>query len=311
MPLRELLNGYLRLPRSFFGIKPPTEGHPDVGVLGVPYDLTSSHTPGCRFGPDAIRQATDSERSTSFPLSLGSTKRDMSPLSKTLTLEDIGDLEVMLRLPEAAAVDISEAAAKLAQSESHLLFLGGDHFITYPLLRGLRRGRPAEYGLVYLDSHADFYEDMGGYQLSHASTVRRIVEEGLVKLEDVSAFDLRSAAPDQRKQFPGGSASGAISMHDFTKILGEMAERVDILYLSVDVDVLAPEIAPGVSHPESGGPSFRELTQCLSAALATRKVRYADIVELNPLLDKTGSVAVAARDIAKEILFGFSGPKAF
>jgi agmatinase len=311
MNLKELLNGYLRLPRSFFGIRPPTEGYPDVGVLGVPYDLTSSHTPGCRFGPDAIRQATDSERSTSFPLSFGSKERDMAPLSKKLTLEDIGDLEVMLRLPEAAAVDMSEAAAKLAQSESHLLFLGGDHFITYPLLRGLKRERPDDYGLVYFDSHADFYEDMGGYQLSHASTVKRIVDEDLVKIENVAAFDLRSAAPDQREQFTGGSASSPISVHDFGKTLREIADRVGILYLSVDLDVLAPEVAPGVSHPESGGPNLTELMECLRVVLATKKVRYADVVELNPLLDQTGRTAIVARDVVKEILFGFSGPKAF
>ncbi|MHA2357064.1 MAG: arginase family protein, partial [Candidatus Thorarchaeota archaeon] len=140
MPLRNELNGFLRLPRAFFGIKEPDTGIPDVGVLGVPYDLTSSHMPGCRFGPDAIRTATDSERSHSFPLSIGrASLPNEDPLSKLITLEDIGDLEVMGRLPEAAQVDISEAAAKLAALGSSYLFLGGDHFITYPLLKGIKR----------------------------------------------------------------------------------------------------------------------------------------------------------------------------
>ncbi|MFX1484110.1 MAG: arginase family protein, partial [Promethearchaeota archaeon] len=132
MPLKDELNGYLRLPRTFFGIPAPETGEPDVGILGVPYDMTSSYMPGPRFGPDAIRRATDSERSHSFPLSLGRTKSDDKQLTKRITLEDVGDLEVMLRLPEAAAIDISEACAKLAPRQSSLLFLGGDHFITYP-----------------------------------------------------------------------------------------------------------------------------------------------------------------------------------
>ncbi|MCK4567309.1 MAG: arginase family protein, partial [Candidatus Thorarchaeota archaeon] len=68
MPLKDELNGYLRLPRTFFGIKGPETGDPDVGIVGVPYDITSSHTPGARFGPDAIRKATDGERSHSYPL---------------------------------------------------------------------------------------------------------------------------------------------------------------------------------------------------------------------------------------------------
>ncbi|MGQ4911316.1 MAG: arginase family protein [Candidatus Thorarchaeota archaeon] len=311
MPLRDVLNGYLRAPRDFFGIPPPSEGDPTVGVLGIPYDLTSSYSPGARWGPDAIRRATDSERSTSYPLSLGSDKRHMEPLSKQMTLEDIGDLEVMLRLPESAAVDIAEAAALLAKSESSLLFLGGDHFITYPLMRGLSRGRPGTYGLVYLDAHADYYEDMGGYQFSHASTVRRIVEENLVKLEHVAAFDIRSAVPDQRTSFQGGSDAEPVSVRSFKDTVKSLADSVDMLYVSLDLDVFDPALVPGVAHPESGGPSFADVVSCLDAAFETGKVRYADIVEFNPLLDPTATTSITARDILKEMLFGFSNPQAF
>jgi arginase family enzyme len=175
MPLKDSLNGYLRLPRDFFGIPQPTTGDPDVGVLGIPYDLTSSYM-RTRFGPDAIRKATDSERSHSYPLSIGqpSANNDKA-LSEQITLENIGDLEVSLRLPEQAMLDITEAAAKLAEQDSHLLFMGGDHFITYPILRGLSRGKPGTYGLVYLDAHADFYPVYSGHLYSHATTLRRIL----------------------------------------------------------------------------------------------------------------------------------------
>jgi len=200
MPLKDELNGYLRLPRSFFGIKSPKDGDPDVGIVGVPYDITSSHTPGARFGPDAIRKATDGERSHSYPLSIGDGYVPEEPLSKLITLEDVGDLEVVQRLPEAAVVDISEATAKLAAKESHLLFLGGDHFITYPILRGLSRARKGKWGILYLDAHADLYSDMGGYQLSHATTLRRIIDEKIVEMDDVIAFDTRCALPEQKKE---------------------------------------------------------------------------------------------------------------
>jgi arginase family enzyme len=82
--------------------------------------------------------------------------------------------------------------------------------------------------------------------------------------------------------------------------------RVDFLYITVDIDVLAPEIAPGVSHPESGGLSMVDLVELLISTFDTGKVRYADVVELNPLIDSTGITAIAARDIVKEILTGFS-----
>jgi len=88
----------------------------------------------------------------------------------------------------------------------------------------------------------------------------------------------------------------------------DLAKRVDHLYVSIDLDVLDPVIAPGVSHPESGGLSMRELVTTIRAAFATGKVKYADIVELNPLIDTSGLTAIAARDIVKEVLTGFAKP---
>jgi len=305
MPLKDELNGYLRLPRTFFGIPQPESGLPDVGVVGVPYDLTSSYMPGSRFGPDAIRKATDSERSHSYPLSIGRKTAEEVPLSKRMTLEDVGDLEVSMRLPEAAVIDISEAATKLAKKDSKLLFLGGDHFITYPILKGLKRGREGRYGLVYLDAHADFYPDMGGYQLSHATTVRRIVEGGLVKIEDVVVFDLRSALPEQRNELTG-SAVSKLSLDGVATSIKTIGKRVDRLYVSIDMDVLSPEVAPGVSHPESGGLTMLELVKAIRAAFSTGMVSFVDIVELNPLIDKSDLTATAARDIVKEVLTGFA-----
>jgi agmatinase len=217
-----------------------------------------------------------------------------------MTLEDVGDLEVVLRMPDAAAIDISEACAKLATRPSSLVFLGGDHFITYPIMKGLKRGRPSKYGLVYLDAHADLYSDMGGYQLSHATTVRRIIDNGIVKTSDIVAHDIRSAVPEQREELNGYSKSPVSTR------ISELGRRVDILYVSIDLDVLTPQIAPGVSHPESGGLTVQELVKLLQVAFSTGKVRYGDIVELNPLADSTGITTIAARDVLKELLAGFA-----
>lgn len=303
MPLKDELNGYLRLPRTFFGIKSPQSGYPDVGIIGIPYDITSSHTPGARFGPDAIRKATDGERSHSYPLSIGEGRVPKEPLSKLITLEDIGDLEVVQRLPEAAVVDISEATAKLAATESSLIFLGGDHFITYPILRGLNRARKGKWGIIYLDAHADLYSDMGGYQLSHATTLRRIIDENIVNVSDVVAFDIRCALPNQKKELP------AITKKTIKAEIQSFAERVDQIYISIDLDVIDPSFMPGVSHQEAGGLSVVELVTILRTAFTTGKVKYTDIVELNPLIDKSELSAIAARDILKEVLTGIASNK--
>ena len=305
MPLRDDLNGYLRLPRNFFGVPPHELGNPDVGVLGIPYDITSSHTPGSRFGPDAIRAATDAERSHSYPLTIGNHEEELQEsLTKLLTLEDIGDLEVGVQSPESVLVHISEAMAKLSKHTSRLLLLGGDHFITYPILKGLLRGRGGTFGLVYFDSHADFYDDMGGLKLSHASTLKRIVESSIVDIENIVAYDLRTATPDQKKEL--GQRVCVEDSAQFKKEVERISNNVDCLYISVDLDVLQPQIAPGVSHPESGGLLMPELVSLIRTAFKTGKVCYADIVELNPLVDKTNLTSIAARDIVKEILTGFA-----
>ncbi len=307
MPLRDVLNGFLKTPDAFFGIPGPNEGDSDVGILGVPYDLTSSYGPGCRFGPRELRLATTLQRSHSRPTSIGFDSYEERPLlSEVITVEDIGDLDVDLRLPEAAMYDMSDAAERLAKRDSYLLFLGGDHYITYPLLRGLNRGRKGKYGIVWLDSHADFYEDYGGYKLSHATTLRNCVSEGLVSIENVVGHDLRCAHPSQRRELAGGKDIPVYDLKSFSRKVQDIAERVDHLYISVDLDILRPEVAPGVSHPESGGLYVEDVCRYLRTAFATQKVLYADLVELNPMLDSGGITAVAARDILKELLAGFA-----
>ncbi len=310
MPLKDSLNGYLRLSRDFFGIPQPTTGDPDVGVLGIPYDLTSSYMPGTRFGPDAIRKATDSERSHSYPLSIGqSSATNDNALSERITLEDIGDLEVSLRLPEQAMIDITEAAAKLGEHDSHLLFMGGDHFITYPLLRGLSRSKPGTYGLVYLDAHADFYSTYSGHPYSHATTLRRILTDGLIERVNLLTHDLRAALPEQKAELAKIGAVIPKSLKSFSKAINRIATQVNTIYISVDLDILDPSVAPGVSHPESGGLNMVELVELLRACFVTGKVKYVDIAELNPLVDTTGRTSVTARDVVKEILTCFASQK--
>jgi agmatinase len=226
-------------------------------------------------------------------------------LSKLITLEDIGDLEIMGRLPDAAQIDISEAAAKLAAIDSSYLFLGGDHFITYPLLKGIKRARPGRYGLVYFDSHADFYADYGGYSLSHATTLKRLIEQKVVEIEDVIAYDLRSALPDQRKAVLGENLL-VHTLESFQESLNGISKRVDTLYVTIDLDVLRPTVQSSVSHPESGGPDIETLAEFIRASFSTGKARFADVVELNPLADKSGLGAIAARDIVKEVLTGYA-----
>ncbi|MFO7836444.1 MAG: arginase family protein [Candidatus Thorarchaeota archaeon] len=307
MALRDELDGYLKLPEAFWGIPPPTSGEPDVGILGVPHDLTSSYLPGCRFAPREIRKVTTIRWTHSYPLAVGYNEfREFEPLTESLTLEDIGNLEIELRLPEQAMYDMAGAAERLASCSSSIYFIGGDHYITYPLLKGLRKGNQGDYGIVYLDAHADFNPDYGGYQLSHATTLRRILDEGIVERENIIAHDLRSAPPSHRKELAGGDNVPIHTLQSFSDAIQEIANRTDYVYLSIDIDVLKPHVAPGISHPEAGGLDLVELLQFIRACFETNRVKYADLVELNPMRDPNNIAAVAAREITKEVLTGFA-----
>ncbi len=313
MPLRDELSGFLKLPTRFFGIPEPQEGDPDVAVLGVPYDLTSSYAPGCRFGPDALRRATTSERSHSQAVYVdcGMSDGRQPMLSECITLEDLGDLEIDLRPPQAALIDISDAMYRLAPHGTGYLLVGGDHFVTYPALRGLRRGHPAEYGLVWFDAHADFYPDYGGVKLSHATTLRRIIEDGLIDPHNIVAVDLRAALREQAMELERLGAQIVSDQVGLEEALGSLVTRIDALYVTVDLDVLSPELVPGVSHPEGGGPSLESLFRMLHSCFRTGMVRATDIVELNPLLDGSGLTRITARDVVRSILSGFALQKAF
>ncbi len=307
MPLHDELNGFLKPLRFFFGIGGPESGNPDVGILGIPYDLTSSYISGSRLAPDAIRHATDRERSHSFPLVLGDRPLITNlPLSKMLSIEDLGDLEVTTRPPESAYYDIADACTRLLPHARFLLFLGGDHFVTYPIMRGLTRAIKKKWGLLYLDAHADMYQSYDAQSYSHATTLNRILESNMVSVENVIAYDLRAALPEHRKPLVGDQS---LELHEALTRIEQVASNVDHIHISIDLDVVSPCIAPAVGHPESGGLSVEQLIEILRAAFRTRLVRTVDLVEFNPMLEGARLTSITVRDIVKEVLTGFAYQK--
>ncbi|MFX1603645.1 MAG: arginase family protein, partial [Promethearchaeota archaeon] len=136
----------------------------------------------------------------------------------------------------------------------------------------------------------------------------RMIEEKLVSVKDVVAYDLRTALPEQREMLMKEQGVPS-SPEDFSTKVTALADRVDFIYVSVDLDVLRPDLVHGVSHPESGGLDMATLTSLLDKCFRTGRIRYADVTELNPLVDKAGLGAIAARDIVKSILAGFAFQK--
>jgi arginase len=263
----------------------PTFPPGTVTLLGVPLDENSSFLRGAAQAPQHIRQALHSPSAnlcTESGLDLAQERRWL----------DLGDLE--LSAGPAAMAEIEAAAAGLAGQGARPLFFGGDHSVTHPLVAGLAQTWPG-LNILHLDAHSDLYDEFEGSRASHACPFARIMEAGLAaRLVQVG---IRTLTPHQRRQAERFGVE-IIEMRHFEP--GLKLSFSGPLFVSLDLDVLDPAFAPGVSHHEPGGLSTREVIHLIQQVQG--ECVGADLVELNPTRDPAGISAMAAAKLAKELI---------
>jgi len=254
-----------------------------VSLVGVPFDTSSTYLRGAAQAPPRIREALYCESTNLWT-------EDGMDLGKLGTLRDAGDLNLPEPAEEAFPT-IEKTVSSLLDSGRPLIVLGGDHSITYPVLRGFRR-RFADLTVVHFDAHPDLYDDLGG-RLSHACPFARVMEEKLVgRLVQVGIRTINGHQLEQAHKF----GVEVISMRNMPKLAGLRLEGP--LYISFDVDVLDPGFAPGISHYEPGGMTVREVLNIIQALRVP--IAGADIVEYNPARDETSRTAFVCAKILKE-----------
>ena len=253
-------------------------------LLGLPYDASSSYRRGAAAAPRAIREALRCESSNSWSEGF----RDMAASE---TLADAGDLE----LPATAqARSLIEAGVERILDRGDLpLSLGGDHSVTYPILRAVGPRHPG-LTILHVDAHPDLYEEFGGDRYSHASPFARIMEERLAaRLVQVGIRTLNAHQRAQADRF----GVEILEMREWAR--GARPAVDGPVYVTIDLDGFDPAFAPGVSHPEPGGLGSREVLTLLQALPGP--VVGADVVELNPAVDPTGITAFLAAKLVKEL----------
>jgi arginase len=254
-------------------------------LLGIPWDENSSFLRGAALAPGEIRKALrspSSNLSTESGLDLGTDPR----------FEDKGDLEVPSG--PGAVEAIERRVREELTAGTQIVALGGDHAITYPVVRAYAPRHPG-LTLVHLDAHPDLYDEFEGNRLSHACPFARILEDGLVRrLVQVGIRTLNAPQRAQAERF----GVEMIEMGAWRPDLVVSAEGP--VYVSVDLDVLDPAFAPGVSHPEPGGLSTRDVIGFLQRLRG--RVVGGDVVELNPTRDQGGTTARVAAKVTKELL---------
>ncbi|MHB1223242.1 MAG: agmatinase [Gemmatimonadaceae bacterium] len=260
-----------------------TSGRPTL--IGLPYDAGSSYLRGAAEGPAVIRDAILSDSSNMWT-------EGLIDLGEPGTLVDAGDLTLPLNGPEAHGL-IEAGIAALLRDGGRPIALGGDHSVTAPVLRALRPHHP-RLTVLHLDAHPDLYDAYDGDPRSHASPFARVMEEGLC--DRLVQVGIRTMNGHQRAQADRFGVE-VLEMHRWAA--GLRPELDGPVYVSLDIDVLDPAFAPGVSHREPGGLSVREVIALLQSL--TGPVVGADLVELNPRQDPLGLTPPVAAKLVKEL----------
>ena len=266
---------------------PPSNTEPQrskLALIGIRYDENSSFTKGAADAPPQIRAAL---RSDAWNL----TSENGTDLSGDSVFFDAGDIEPVAGSEMSALIENS--VYTLIADGLMPISLGGDHSITYPIVRAFAR-RYKDLSILHFDAHPDLYDSYLGNRNSHASPFARIMEERLVKR--LVQVGIRTFTAHQREQVKRFNVE-SIEMHNLN---GPLQLEFDTpVYISFDIDALDPAFAPGVSHREPGGLSTRQAIDVIQRLKG--KVVGADIVEFNPRMDPIHVTGTVCAKLLKEI----------
>jgi agmatinase len=288
------LSTFARLPRL------EEVGRAGIAVVGVPFDSGVSYRPGARFGPAHVRQSSRLLR----PFNPA---QDVAPFA-SVQVADAGDIAANPFDIAAAITTIEAGADDLHARADRLLAIGGDHTIALPLLRSVVK-RHGPVAVLHFDAHLDTWDTYFGEPYTHGTPFRRAAEEGLIDTDRSLHVGIRGplyAATDLVDTHNLGYAVLTCEDYDglgLDGIVAAMRERLGDgpTYVSVDIDVIDPGMAPGTGTPEAGGLTSRELLSTLRR-LAGLDIVGADIVEVAPAYDHAEVTGIAASHVAYELI---------
>jgi agmatinase len=277
----------------------------DVAIVGAPTDDGTSGRPGARFGPRAIRSAPTTWGSDAWSIQL-----EVEPCER-LTAVDAGDAPVVPSRHARALRVIHEF--RVAGAGPIPVVLGGDHSITYPAAAAVARHVwPPAVGVVHFDAHADTADTVHGSLISHGTPMRRRIEEGWVDGSNFVQIGLRVYWPE--KALFDWMRERGFRWHSIVEIeergidtvideaIAQALDGPEVVYLSVDIDVVDPGMAPGTGTPEPGGMSGRELLRAVRRVVGAVELAGMDVVEVSPPYDQSEITSLLAYRVVMEAL---------
>jgi agmatinase len=303
---------------TFLGVKradladPPSWAGTDIMIIGAPFDGGTSHRPGARFGPQAIRFTDYLPHDGSRPhLALG-----VDPLVE-LQVADAGDVEMPSGDTELSLRRLEEAVHQACEGGALPVILGGDHTIALPDATGVARhvgwGRVS---MIHFDAHADTGDTQFGSLYGHGTPMRRLIESGAVRGDRFLQIGLRGYWPEPETL--DWMAEGGMRSFEMSEIVARGLDTVldealelslddcDAVFLSIDVDVVDPGSAPGTGTPEPGGLTSRQLLDAVRRIAMSVPVAGVDVVEVAPPYDHAEITAYLANRVVLEALGGIA-----
>ena len=289
--------------RNFFGLG-KSKGKKPIVVVGIPWDITSSYRRGAAEAPDAIRKATDSKLYNRY------TEQGVD-LATQLKVCDHGNARkarnaMQLKKSIVSAIKVHD------HNNAASLFLGGDHFVTFPAFESVAELQGQPLSLLYFDAHPDLYDTYEGKLNSHATVVSRILDNRNASNGKVCYVGLRASTMEQEDRMVKLGLTKYTSHDVFTKGTQEICNSLKsmlkdtLVYLSVDLDGLDPAFAPGVGNPQPGGLSSRQLFDIVQN-IDDLQIVAADIVEYLPRCDiEARTTAFTSAILIKEIMWAMA-----
>ncbi|MBL8894736.1 MAG: agmatinase [Rhizobiales bacterium] len=266
----------------------------DVAVSGVPFDQATSHRPGTRFGPEAIRKASAENAWGPFwPW--------MFDPFDTLAVVDYGDCFFDWGRKETAPDFIEKHAAEIIANGAEMLTFGGDHYVTYPLLKAHAK-KHGPLALVHFDAHRDVEPDDGG-RIDHGTMFNYAVQDGVIDPKKSIQIGIRTTFTGERKMgftILYADRVHAMSADDVAREITRVTDGSKA-YLTFDIDCLDPSAAPGTGTPIPGGLTYHQAASIIRKLTPVKFVAM-DIVEVSPPYDHADITALAAASLAMEYL---------
>jgi agmatinase len=271
-----------------------------IAVLGIPFDGGTTFRPGARFGPNHVRESSRLIRPYNVALAT-------TPFTDVQVV-DAGDVALTPFDTPAAVASMQSAAERLTENGSRLVAIGGDHTLSLPMLRAAAQ-RHGPITLVHFDAHLDTVESILGSEMNHGTPFYHASKEGLLNTETCAHVGVRASFYDESdletdirvgfKIYPAHD----LSTRPLAEMIADLHERVGdtAIYLSIDIDVLEPGLAPGTGTPELGGLLGRELLTIIRSFLG-KNVVGADVVEVSPAYDHAQITGIAAAHAVYEVI---------